>query len=70
VNIFNEFQLSVGSLFGKLETECRPRAVLEAASLTLVAWPARLSLDLNSSPTSKQLGLHSKFYGNLTGAQI
>jgi hypothetical protein len=69
VNIFNEFQLSIGRLFGKLETECRPRAVLEAASLTSVALPARLSLDLNNSPTPKQLGLHLKFCFRLNSSQ-
>jgi hypothetical protein len=62
--------LKVEILFGKVEQECRPMAVLEAASIVSVALPAQLSLDLNNSPTSIQLGLHSKFYGNPTWVQI
>jgi hypothetical protein len=43
---------------------------LEAAGLTSVAWSARLSLDLNNSPTPKQLGLHSNFPGASNYLQI
>jgi hypothetical protein len=46
----------------KVKQKFKPSAVWEAAGFLSVALPARLSLDLNDSPTSIQLGQHGEFF--------
>src|ERR1035437_4663154 len=65
-SLVDKFRLSGKGQTGRVKLYCRPRAVLETARFLSVALPARLSLDLNDSPTSIQLGLHKDFSRILT----
>src|ERR1035437_4520216 len=69
VSIFQQVSVVNLEVVWECKKECRSRAVLEAARFLSVALPSRLSLDLNDSPTSIQLGLHLRFCGRLNELQ-